>query len=175
MAVSDPNKFASVGNVKALFETGEGFVREANIAPGSALVPLTGSTGQVLTSTGSGVEWGAIEPKLLWEGSAQSGSITVPGISGYRLIALFVGGTVNYAFQEGWIFLMTDPTDEGNLIGCAILEEDGYYKKFAEAGFGASISGDVISGVIDGNSKNFVYLYDSGEGYAAIKKIYGVI
>ena len=32
MAVSDPNKFASVGNVKALFETGDGFINTTNYA-----------------------------------------------------------------------------------------------------------------------------------------------
>ena len=39
MAVSDPNKFASVGNVKALFDSGEGFVSTANYADGSVTLP----------------------------------------------------------------------------------------------------------------------------------------
>lgn len=30
--------------------------------------------------------------KLLWEGSFSSGSITVPGISGYTVVAMIVGG-----------------------------------------------------------------------------------
>ena len=39
MAVSDPNKFASVGNVKALFDSGEGFVNTANYADRSVTLP----------------------------------------------------------------------------------------------------------------------------------------
>ena len=39
MAVSDPNKFASVGNVKALFDSGEGFVNTTNYADGSVTLP----------------------------------------------------------------------------------------------------------------------------------------
>ena len=89
MAVSDPNKFASVGNVKALFDSGEGFVHEANIDPSYALVPLTGTTGQVLQRTEGGVGWGkSVTPVLLWEGSAHEGSLTINGISGYSFIGV---------------------------------------------------------------------------------------
>ena len=90
MAVSDPNKFASVGNVKALFDSGEGFVHEANIDPDYSLVPLTGTSGQVLTRTEGGVGWReAAQFDLLFEGNiADGGSITASGIEKYNVIAV---------------------------------------------------------------------------------------
>ena len=122
MAVSDPNKFASVGNVKALFDSGEGFVHSANIDPDYSLVPLTGTVGQVLTRTEGGVGWGDHEVTLLWEGSVSYGSTdtgtTVEGSS--KFSTFIIEGRLESSGSGDRAFAIASRVDNF-ITGCGLL------------------------------------------------------
>lgn len=158
MAVSDPNKFASVGNVKALFETGEGFVHSANIDPDYSLVPLTGSTGQVLTAGAEGgLEWKSIEPQLLWSGDAVSGSVTAEGLGDYTALMVEAGysGSSTNLFSMFCLVDQNGIVSGGTTFSVKVNAEGTVSTAVPRNGlFRASLSGDTMTGKV-GNSGSF--------------------
>lgn len=160
----------------------DGGIDDEQIASGKALVPLTGSTGQVLTRTGSGIGWDAADTSslvLLWEG-ASNGQITVPGISNYSFAIVECSNPVSDARSNsfvglcGWLTLGNITVLISSGIGMLTDDSGSSANTSSITGFAAKVSGETLIPHFGLGSSTSYLCIVNGSKSSKVNKIWGV-
>lgn len=157
----------------------DGGIDDEQISSGKALVPLTGTEGQVLTRTAGGVGWAKSGGNLLWEGAVNSGTISIPGSSGYDVFGIVGTSRVNRA--RYYFAALCSRFDNGVVYGGASAYSDnpstspGYLTEFGyHASFDAKTDGESWTG--NNAPSSFVWSNDASSfnRYAQVTQIWGI-
>lgn len=162
----------AAGEASPKLRVKDGGISDDQIASGKSLVPLSGSTGQVLTRTEGGVGWEAPQSlidtsslTLLWEGSATS-SFNAPGSQEYDFFLVLARAKDESNMCTDGLFVMSRTTT---------FESDFFLGVCSQVTISVSGSSYKVEGFLDQPSFIFAKVSESGKWSAIMNGAFGTM